>query len=75
MERLVCGEPLAFLNTGSHTHFTMPTGNASAIDLSPVSPQVLPLFTWEVDEDPQGSDHFPVWLYLQILVIGFVAGT
>lgn len=62
MERLICDEHLAVLNTGSPTHFTMPTGNTSAIDLSLVSPQVLPLFTWKVDEDPLGSDHFPVWL-------------
>ena len=55
-------EGLCVLNTGSPTHFTMPSGRTSALDLSLASPQLSPLFTWHADEDPMGSDHFPVWI-------------
>ena len=40
----------------------MPSGSTSALDLNLASPQLLPLFTWHVADDPLGSDHFPVWL-------------
>ena len=55
-------EGLCVLNTGSPTHFTMPSGRTSALDLSLASPQLSPLFTWHADKDPMGSDHFPVWI-------------
>ena len=55
-------ESLCLLNTGAPTHFTMPSGHTSALDLSLVSPQLSPLLTWRVDKDAMGSDHFPVWL-------------
>ena len=55
-------ESLCVLNTGSPTHFTMPSGHTSVLDLSITSPQLMPLFTWRADADAMGSDHFPVWL-------------
>ena len=55
-------ESLCVLNTGSPTHFTLPSGSTSALDLSLASPQLSPLFTWRADEDAMGSDHFPVWI-------------
>ena len=65
LERFLQEELLSIFNTGTRTHFTMPSGATSALDLSLASPQLMPLFTWHVAEDPMGSDHFPVWLAYQ----------
>ena len=62
LERFILEERLVVLNTGTHTHVTMPSGVTSALDLSLSSPQLMPLFTWRVSDDPMGSDHFPVFL-------------
>ena len=65
LERLIHEEQLCVLNTGTRTHFTTPTGQTSVLDLSLCSPQLAHLFSWTVDDDPAGSDHFPVWLKYQ----------
>ena len=62
---LIDEEGLCVLNTGAATHFTMPSGHSSVLDLSLVSPHLVPLFTWRVDADSFGSDHFPIWLELR----------
>ena len=48
------------LNTGTRTHFTLPSGQTSVLDLSLVSPELTSV--WDVHDEPLGSDHFPVWL-------------
>ena len=60
LESFICDESLCILNTGHRTHFTMPSGQTSALDLTLVSPELAQLFTWSVNDDPLGSDHFPV---------------
>ena len=65
LERFIDDETLCVLNTGMRTHFTLPSGQTSALDLSIVSPQLAHLFTWSVHEEPLGSDHFPTWLRYQ----------
>ena len=71
LERFILNEHLVILNTGTRTHVTMPSGSTSALDLSLLSPQLAPLFTWEVADDPMGSDHFPVLLkYNSIVSLG-----
>ena len=67
LERLIHEEQLCVLNTGTRTHFTMPTGQTSVLDLSLCSPHLAHQFSWTVDDDPSGSDHFPVWLKYQDL--------
>ena len=62
LESFIRDEALCILNTGQRTHFTTPSGQTSALDLSLVSPRLAQLFTWSVHDDPLGSDHFPVWL-------------
>ena len=62
LETFISDESLCVLNTGQCTHFTMPSGQKSALDLSLASPQLAQVFTWSVHNDPLGSDHFPVWL-------------
>ena len=57
--------PYSILNTGQQTHFTVPSGRTSALDLSLTSPQLAQDLTWSVHDDPLGSDHFPVWIELQ----------
>ena len=59
LERFIQEEFLSIFNTGTRTHFTMPSGATSALDLSIGSPQLMSLFSWHVDEDPMGSDHLP----------------
>ena len=71
LEAFIHEESLCVLNTGTNTHFTLPSGRTSALDLSIASPQLTPLFTWCVHDDSLGSDHFPVWLnYLGEPVMG-----
>ena len=65
LESFICDESLCILNTGQRTHFTVPSGQTSALDLTLVSPQLSNVFTWIVHDDPLGSDHFPVWIKLQ----------
>ena len=65
LETFICDESLCVLNTGQRTHFTMPSGQTSALDLSLASPQLAQLFTWSVNDEPLGSDHFPVWVQHQ----------
>ena len=62
LESFISDESLCVLNTGQCTHFTMPSGQTSALDLSLASPQLAQVFNWSVHDDPLGSDHFPVWL-------------
>ena len=62
LESLINDETLCILNTGERTHFTVPSGQTSALDLSLASPQLAHHFTWSVHDDPLGSDHFPVWI-------------
>ena len=66
LESFIDDESLCILNTGQRTHFTMPSGQTSALDLSLASPQLAQLFTWSVHDDPLGSDHFPVWIRYQV---------
>ena len=65
LESFICDESLCILNTGQRTHFTVPSGQTSALDLALASPQLAQLFTWSVNDDPLGSDHFPVWIQSQ----------
>ena len=62
LENFIRDESLCILNTGQHTHFTVPSGQTSALDLSLASPQLAQAFTWSVRDEPLGSDHFPVWI-------------
>ena len=38
------------------------TGTYSSVDLSVCSPALLPNFSWKVDDDSSGSDHFPIFI-------------
>ena len=67
LERVINQENMCILNTGSPTHFSLPSGRQSALDLSFSSPELASLVDWSVSKDPMGSDHFPIFL-------GFIEG-
>ena len=47
------------INNGQQTHFHTHTSTESAIDLSIVSPELVPELTWEVADYSKGSNYFP----------------
>ena len=62
LERFISQHALCVLNTGQATHFSLPSGRESVLDLSLCSPQHASLFHWSVGGDPMGSDHLPIFL-------------
>lgn len=50
---------LIVLNNGDSTRFDV-NRSWSAIDLTLVSPELSLILDWAVQEDPRGSDHFPI---------------
>lgn len=59
-------QDLCILNTGSPTTVQRPTRNASAIDVSCASPVIAPLCEWRVGDDSLGSDHYPIFIDMNI---------
>ncbi|XP_076360261.1 uncharacterized protein LOC143252270 isoform X1 [Tachypleus tridentatus] len=53
---------LSLFNTGSSTYFDAPSQSFTAIDLSVCFPSLFSHFSWRVDSNPLGSDHFPILL-------------
>ncbi|KAL4143030.1 hypothetical protein QTP88_005406 [Uroleucon formosanum] len=51
---------LCSLNDGSPTHVGRPNSTNSAIDLSFCSPDIIWYLSWQVLNDPHGSDHIPI---------------
>lgn len=71
LERFISQHALCVLNTGQATHFSLPSGRESVLDLSLCSPQLASLFHWAVGGDPMGSDHLPIFLAIDdVAVIG-----
>lgn len=54
------------LNDGSSTRLSPGLMNPSIVDLSFCSASLTPLVKWEVGEDSMGSDHFPIYISLEI---------
>lgn len=52
-------ENLVVLNNGDATRYDA-NNSWSAIDITIVSPELSLMFDWEVQENPTGSDHFPI---------------
>ncbi|EZA55637.1 hypothetical protein X777_04329 [Ooceraea biroi] len=62
---------LYWINNGQPTYFSRFYNTQSTIDLTIVNPRLLSACTWEVGEDPWGSDHFPI----SISIFGQVTAT
>ena len=60
MEDFISKHDLCLLNDKTYTYFHPATGSYSSLDLTLCSPQVASNFTWKVDDDLHGSDHFPI---------------
>ena len=58
-------EDICVLNSGQPTHFHIQTGTLSAIDLSICSSDCVVDFSWQVNDDLHGSDHFPIILSIE----------
>lgn len=61
IERFCSQKNLFIANDGSHTHVPFQINhNASAIDVTMVSPSLAPVVSWKTSDDPLGSDHLPL---------------
>ena len=58
---------LVILNSGAATRQATHAGQSdTAIDISCCTPRIASMFTWEVEDDPGLSDHFPIKLSLPV---------
>lgn len=71
VESVLISRPICLLNAGNATHINAATQRFSAIDLSICSPSLYQHVTWTVDENPYGSDHFPVIIKLYTVAENF----
>ena len=62
LEDFLDANPISIFNDGSPTYHNVHSNYFSAIDLSLCSSSILLDFTWSIDEDLNGSDHFPIFL-------------
>lgn len=53
-------DQVILLNEGTPTHFCVSSGNLTCIDLSLCTASLAPNITWEVLQQHQGSNHFPI---------------
>ena len=56
----VATHEISILNDGGYTHYWSQTDSYSCIDLSISSSDCVADFTWAVDGDLRGSDHYPL---------------
>ena len=56
----VAAHEISILNDGGYTHYWSQTDSYSCIDLSISSSDCVADFTWAVDGDLRGSDHYPL---------------
>lgn len=60
VERVLLSRPLCLLNSGSPTYVNSSTQGFSSLDISLCSPTLFSCLDWTVEQNPRGSDHFPV---------------
>ena len=62
VEDFIANNPVSFLNDGSFTYHNIYANSYSGIDLSICSSSIFLDFSWSVDTELNGSDHFPIYL-------------
>ena len=62
MERFMTKSNICLFNDDTPTYLHPATGSLTSIDLTMCSPSLFMDFTWRVEEDLHGSDHFPIIL-------------
>ena len=60
LEKIINSNNLCILNNKSPTHLNPSTGSYSAIDIILSNPSNYMDYMWKVNDDPCGSDHFPI---------------
>ena len=60
IENALLTTPNTIMNNGDATHFHVQTGSSSALDLSICSADILEDMRWFVEDDLNGSDHYPI---------------
>ena len=60
MERFMTKSNICLFNDYTSTYLHPATGSLTSIDLTNCSPSLFMDFTWRVEEDLHGSDHFPI---------------
>ena len=53
---------MSFFNEDTPTHLHPATGSFTSIDITMCSPSLFIDFTWRVEDDLHGSEHFPIIL-------------
>ena len=61
-EKVLTTSNISILNDGNPTSYHIQTDSFTCIDLTLCSTECMAEFTWKVDSDLRGSDHFPVIL-------------
>jgi hypothetical protein len=62
LEDFLSQKGLCIFNNGTDTYLRHGKGSCSAIDLTVTDPSLLLDFSWKVQEDLCGGDHFPIIL-------------
>ena len=60
METFMTRSNICLFNDDTPTYLHPATGSFTSIDLTMCSPSLFMDFTWRVEEDLHGSDHFPI---------------
>ena len=60
IEELIDKQNLCLLNDGQPTFYSAAAGSKTHIDLTMCTPSIFTDFSWEVTNDTQDSDHFPI---------------
>ncbi|GAB0094741.1 uncharacterized protein DMENIID0001_100670 [Sergentomyia squamirostris] len=63
IEESLMSENLIILNDGTKTNLSLAYGTFNAVDLTLVDPFLGSRFSWVVDDDLHGSDHYPISLF------------
>ena len=62
IEKIINNNNLYLLNNKTQTYLSPASGTYSAIDLTICDPTTALDYNWRVQEEPHGSDHFPIIL-------------
>ncbi|MGL4677181.1 MAG: reverse transcriptase domain-containing protein, partial [Brevinema sp.] len=62
MEKIIDHDNISLLNDGTPTYHNIYHNSYSAIDMSICSSSILMDYTWQVQQDLNGSDHYPIIL-------------
>ena len=63
VEDFILNNNLCLFNTKSSTYIHPASGTTSSLDLTVCSPEIFLDFSWKVDSDSHGSDHFPTIIH------------